>query len=215
MIQQSTEYQPESQAFELVSQALLAEYGAIRDAPLARESIVGSLENFMMVVVSAAIVTLPTLIKDQQFLLLPIVALILSTIALARHHQAYVHGDLSSYESEVLQPRLVGLIRQIDPSAQLSDTVAGLWQWQSYFRKKQLQGRLPGRLTRIWTTHGLEPLFVLTCLGFLLLFLYYRGTVNWTVPEMISFILAAVFSVWITLLFAWSIAGTLISIVKK
>lgn len=215
MPQPPAQSQQESQALELTSTALLAEYHAIRDASLARESIMGSLENFMMVVLSAAIVTLPTLIKDQHFLLLPVVALILSVIALARRHQAYVHDDLASYEREVLRPQVVALIQHVHISQQLSEITNRLWQWQSFFQRRQSQGRLLVKLTRTWISYGLEPLFVLSSLGFLLLFVYYRGIANWTIPEVIAFVLAVFFSLWIALLFAWSLAGSLIFGMKK
>ncbi|MBI3957683.1 MAG: hypothetical protein HY328_02650 [Chloroflexi bacterium] len=177
--------------------ALLAEYKAMRDASVSRDTVRGSLENFMMLFLSAAVVGLPAILVQQQYLLLSALSLIFSTIALAYMSQARLISELAMYENEVLRPQLLKLLLQGRHSEKPPEGIDEVWQWQSYLHKKRLRGYAFFRIGRMHI--DLTPLFVVGSIGFLLLFMYYRGLTNLALPELAVFLLACLGCLWLVL----------------
>lgn len=98
MTKQSKSSGVPDRTIELAIQALIAEYHAMRDASLSRDARKGALENSMMIVFSAAIVGLLTIISQQQYILLPVLSLLSSALALAHFYQDRLLNDLALYE---------------------------------------------------------------------------------------------------------------------
>ena len=182
-----------AQTLEMAFQALLAEYKAIREASLSRDQRKGLFENFMMIVLSAAVIGLPTVITQQQYLLLLAFSIIISAIAFAHHRQEQLLLQLVLYESEVLRPQLLELIHQTASPKQLPESIDALWQWQAYHLRA---GKRPLilRFIRRLIFADLKSLFVLASVGFILLFIFYRGVVALTIPEYALLALASLYS---------------------
>lgn len=177
---------------DLAFQALVVEYTSIREASLSRDQIKGSLENFMMLVLTGAVIALPTIISQQQFLLFPIFSIIFSNIALAHLGKTWRVSDLAAYE-EQLRLRLINLISAEQSPNILHIDLDWLWQWQLFLRNTR-GGKLHSRLYAIFSS-GMETLFVFVSVGFLLLFLYYRGIIGLSDIEIILIIIATTYCI--------------------
>ena len=58
----------------------------------------------MMIVFSAVIISLPTLLAQNDYWLLLIISIILAALTMQYLWQARVTGELATYESKVLRP---------------------------------------------------------------------------------------------------------------
>lgn len=115
----------------------------------------------------------------------------------------------------MLQPQLIKLIGQANSSGQIPESIVELWQWQSYLRRKRFKGSLiPKFFRRLVFAVGLRPLFVIASAGFLLLFIYYRGLINLTVPEVVLLVVASLYCMWFVLVFIVSGFTDLSSVIK-
>jgi hypothetical protein len=200
---------------DFASDALIAEYEAVREASLSRDQISGSLENFMMLTFSATLVGLPTIIIQKQYILLLILSLLVSALALARRGQGWLRHVLANYENEVLRPNLQKLLRQASHSHELPSNLSTLWSWQDYLDKQQRSGSVVSRVFRRFVAVGLGPLSVLASVGYLLLYLYYRGLWNLDLPEGVLFVLSLIYSAWVVVVYFGAFLVDFWSIVKK
>jgi hypothetical protein len=180
-------------ALNMVSNALIAEYNAMRDASLSRDHRVSSLENLIMIVFSATIVGLPTIISQQQFLVLPLLSLLLSALTVSYRRQGRLLRELANYENDVLRPKLQSLLRQASHPCNLPDGLDMLWQWQGYHTGWQRNSSLLQVIMRRVAPRGLRQLSLLISAGYLLLFIYYRGWANLLIPETALFLLALLY----------------------
>lgn len=170
---------------DILFQALLEEYKSIREASLSRDQIRSNFENFMMLFLSASIIALPTIISEKQYIIILMLSLICSSLSLARIGQGWLIIELAIYERDFLRPRLVKAIGK--------DKAKDVWQWQSHFSEKVMNGRLPTMFAV--AVNGLDPLFFITSLGTILLFTSYRGLINLSIIEITVFVLSCIMSV--------------------
>lgn len=183
----------ELKQIDMAFQATLAEYDSIREASLSRDQIIGTLNNFIMVVLAAAIASAPVVIAQKLFWLLLVFSIVISGIALTRQRQAWLQNVLARYEQRILKPRLMALILQTNPSQESTTSLSNLWQWQAYYRE-QFAGSFASTVTHLLIFSGLETLLVILPWGFLLLFFYYRNVTTLAFSEIILSLLAGVYA---------------------
>jgi len=187
-----------TQAIDLAFQALLAEYTAIRDASLSRDQILGGLENLLMIILSATVVSIPEIINRQLFIVLPVLSLFLSGIVFARLNQSRLNWELAQYEKDVLRKNLSDFFR-ITGSSMIVDFVENLWQWQAFHRNQLRKGFFLSRIIRLPMNIGMEPFLLLVSVGVLGLFVYLRGLYGGTTLELVIFVIACFYFAWLVL----------------
>ena len=182
-------------SLEMLFSALTAEYESTRETSRSRDQLLGSLMNFMMIVFSAAILGLPTIISNREYWILLLISIVLTGLTMHYLWQGRIIQELARSEDNVLRPKLDSLFKTVGYAKNVPTEIYQLWQWQSYFIKREARGTFLSRFARKLSRHGGMPsLSTLGSIGFLLLFLYYREIQTLTSVELVFLLLASVFA---------------------
>jgi hypothetical protein len=176
------------QCDEYYFQALLTEYEAIRNSSLSRDTVKQTIENFIILVVSALIASYSIIIKENLILTFPVVSIILTSLAFTRHKQHMLLLSLSEYE-KVLQVNLIEFVKSAKNfDAKLPPNIDLLWNWQNYLKssnRREKKTTIPEFLKRgISSLNSVLPLFVV------IMFLFHKPFKCLNYLEIIVFILA-------------------------
>jgi hypothetical protein len=109
---------------------LLEEYKAIRDASIAMEGKLSTLQSIMVTVFAGAIAFFSLPVTVDIYYLLLVASIIFSALGLAisfTFKQVYM---LTLYETKVLRPRIQGLLQ-----TQLKDDTISVLEWQQFYQK--------------------------------------------------------------------------------
>jgi len=177
---------------EFYFQALLSEYNVIRDSCLSRDTVKQTIENFIILVVSALIASYSIIIKENLILTFPIVSIILTSLAFTRHKQHMLLYRLSEYE-KILQKNLIEFLNSVDKEgSKLPPNISLLWNWQNYLKsinKVEKRKAISGFLKRGFSSlNSVLPIFVA------IMFLFHRPFSSQSHLEFIVFIMALIYS---------------------
>jgi len=215
MVKNSDPKESTKYALDIASDALIAEYNAMRAAKLSRDQIWSSLTNFMMIVYSAIVVSLPTIISQKQYLLLPFLSLVLAVLALSNRAQTLLMRDLIEYEVEVLRPKLQSLLKQASHPNEIPDGLGELWEWENYHQRKRLGGSILSRVFRRFTHSWIWAIGDLH-IGWLSTDVCLLPRRNWTlVPETVVFWFAVICCVWLVGVYVYTFVADLKTVITK
>ena len=182
--------------------ALIAEYNAIRAASLAREHNRNVLMQFELVVLSAVLAGLPTMLDRGFWLILPGVSILLMSLVSASIDQSALLWELALYECGVLRPRLISLLGYSDTPAGM----VGIWDWQNFHmrtRRRSPRSTIRRAMEKISNGGRLSIDAVISATAAALLILFYdRHFAVAALFEKATFMVAGV-------LFVWSFLGSL------
>jgi hypothetical protein len=160
--------------------AIIAEFGAVREASLSRDQLIANLDNFVIVLLSAALVGLSTIISRHWFVALPMIAIVFTAVGFTRRMQVRLRFELGDYEL-LLADRLQRLLTDMSGALDTPPAVSNLWRWQAYHQRRS-KGVL-SRGFRTLTAGGMEIVFVVASVGALALFFSLAPTNHLTAAE--------------------------------
>ena len=204
----------EDSGVALAFEALLAEYKATREALLACDEIIVSLEGFTMLILSTALTGLPFVLKEQMYVILPVLSLVVSAIGLARQTHTRSANALSSHE-RLLSKKLLALINHANGLEHLPSSLQGLWQRPSYHPQQHQKSSSLSRVTRRLARVRLGPLYWAASTGFLGLFVFLRGLQSLMIWEAVIFCLASIYCIWMILVHGSYFAVHLYNVARK
>jgi hypothetical protein len=214
----STKISEESEVvpvLKLALDALITEYNAMHESTRLHDQALSSLANFMILIFSASVAGLSVVISQQQYLLLlPIFSLPLSIIGLSYRRRAWLIDTHASYESEVLRPKLYTLLRKASHPEEIPEGANNLWEWQHYLVQQARHGSKIHRIARKFAYADIGHLSVIGSVGYVLLFLYYRGIFGLSLLEIVLLLVAGIYSAWLLLVYTRSTIGYLKPLVE-
>jgi hypothetical protein len=185
-------------SLEMLFSALTAEYESTRETSRSRDQLLGSLMNFMMLVFSAAFVFLSATPAQPNsppnYLILLLISIVFTALSMHYLWQFRVIQELAAYENDVLRPKLDAIFKAVGYAKDVTVDTYQLWQWQSYLAKQEAQGTSLTRFVRGLTRAGMPFLSIVGSIGFLLLFLYYRGIWGLSQVELVLLLVASLYS---------------------
>ena len=181
-----------NQSNDYYFQALMTEYSIIRDSSLSRDTVKQTIENFIIIILSALIASYPLIIKEELILLFPIASIILTSLALTRHRQQLLLINLNEYE-KILQKNLVDFIKSVRKTKEKSPPSTDLlWNWQNFLKSKN---RTANKLTILWIfKRGISSLSAVLPFFVALMFVFHKSIETSNYIDFIVFILAVIYS---------------------
>jgi hypothetical protein len=184
MDQHETSINTSEKSLEMLFSALTAEYESTRVTSRSRDHLLGSLMNFMIVIISGAIAALPTILEKGLYFVLLLISIFLSALTMHYLWQGRLILTLASYENDFLRPKLASLFKAMGYAENIPRDTYELWQWQTYLAQTEARGSLYDRFVRGLTRAGTPLLSTLVSVGCLLSFIYYRGVRNLPLLEL-------------------------------
>jgi len=181
---------------EIVLQALLAEYKANYDHILSRDQMMRQIERYAITLLAAAFGSLNFIIDKKQFILLPIISTLITSIASAHRSQRNLARRLNWYQYNKLRPTLLNLIMSTNNSKAIPENILSLWSWQKHKEKYRENESFIGSLLRKIAFPGLTPLMLISSAFFLFLFIKETNLCNLDIANFIIFIFACLYLSW-------------------
>jgi hypothetical protein len=184
----------EDKSYEYYHSALITEFTAIREASLSRDQMKQTLENFMVIILSAVFVAYPTIVEKELFTIFPIVSIIITALAFSRRQQSVLATRLVEYE-KVLQQNMISMIQASSKkSEKLPPNLNQIWNWQSYLHLRAFEKKRFKRLFVGMIHSGLTIIISMVSLGFPILFFFNKRISEWSPIEHLLLWTALIYS---------------------
>lgn len=185
--------------------ALIAEYNATREASLAREAIVQTLNTIIFTVIAIAFASFPLIIEKELFIILPVISMLLISLMFSKQaHSRFIY-QLIEYEN-ILQKNIQSFIKSLEKDkTQQPPLIDKLWNWQSFHLGKREYITI-GRKQKIKLRKGLfyggvSLITPFLAIGFSLSILLYKNIGSFSLYEHFLF--------WTSILYSFYLIGTI------
>ena len=191
----------ENKSFNYYHQALLVEYNAITESRLSRGRMRQTLENFIIVILSAFFVSYSTIVAEGLFLVLPIVSIFLTGLAFSIRQQSVVAWRLWEYET-ILQKNMIALIQSsVKNTEELPPRLEYLWGWQSFYLQRGQKNNKFKSLTIKLVNSGIAIIIPIIAISLPIAFLVHKKSMSFTMIEHLLFWTSSVYALSLTILF--------------
>lgn len=192
-------------AFDASVQSLITEYNGVRQASLSRDDAISKLDNFVMVILAAALASYLKLIDEQYYVAFPLISIVITSITFTRRLHKAILNKLARYEKSLSDKitRLLSSSAELDIPTVPFEDINQLWGWQSYYEETDAFDRERGRgaktkrrrLKDAVIRGGVEITLVSASLGFLVLYLLNNNDLEeWCWAETTVLIAASLYS---------------------
>ena len=189
------------QNVNLVFQALLEELKSIKEEGFSRDRIMMQLDNFMIVILSAMLVSISVMLDRQLYIAFLGFSIILTSLALQRRLENILWEETNNYE-EALRSRLIELISFNGGQDLPNSIVTGIWGRAAYKQKERQGISLLGRFFRTITAAGIIPVYILASVSNIALYTFFRG-IQLTLPiEFIVYFVTIVYFAWMVIAYS-------------